>query len=1825
MHPSYVTLAALLPAIALAAPAGKPSSGTAGFLRGVPLPAWVQPLAEIPRTERTDPVVVRLSETQAWVGPVPAISYNRAIQVNDSSALGAIGQFGISYFAQYQQLSLHKVVILRGEQRLDRTASVNIRPLQRETNIESGMMGGATTLQLLLDDVRIGDTLWISYTIEGDNPVFGKRWSADFSWDAGAPAELKRLTVLHPRSRPLQWRQLGDFQTGEITPRIELAGDIERMRFESHGLEAIDGEPSTPTDYLAGRVLQFSEYQDWQGVAAWADSLFPKLPPSPALKELAARLGRQNGASAQAEAALHWVQNEIRYFSVSIGENSHRPQAPDVVLKRRFGDCKDKSYLLISLLRELGITARPVLLSADAPRVSAKLLPTPTWFNHVIVQITLDGHDYYVDPTRTSQPEPLASMPTAFPRAAALVVDSGSRALTTLPPRADVGPRYEHVEQIVVADFSGAATLESRTIYRGSYADAMRQRFSSLSVAEQRKSQLALYEKHYPGVTMTGVPQYQDDSADNRIEIVSRYQLPKAVVHKDHRYAIDFDSQVISGTIGIPDKLVRNFPFELASGKFHGRYRLRVHWPDSVRATAPATSQTLDNAYYRVQEDLAFQGNQIDYLMDYRLKQDVIPAADLPPLQAESKKLAPFISGALHFDESVVVPASLQGYSMRNLDAIHSAAIAIEAMPTLKAAKTQDLSPADACEFMRGVFDLEDIAGWEASQLSADLVRRMNAMGTRAGVGQCMGQLAFVNGDFDVSVKAWMGESGIADDSPLTRDLAWAQFYHGDSAAALATMTRYQAARSNADAGTPSPADAANQIALLQRLGQPLPAALEQLARAIPDGPWPRPVLAMQLGLIGAEQLIQQAQSLPADASELALNDAWFYIGQAKLAAHDDAGAIRAFQWFRSGGLRSTGLPFQAKAELRRLHPTAPGMEAGRNAMRSQNPAAAIAAWRPGADAGMAENQYAMGMASLSGNGIPKDLPQALRWLQLAAAQDQPEALAMLGAMFEEGTGVAADPQAAFDYYRKAAELGDRGAQFDLGRHYRYGRAVQRDTAQALRWLRAAAEQGSGNAMASLGEMYRHGEGMAQDFGQAEFWNRRAIFHGTTRAIYNLALAYEHGESVPQDDARAASLYRAAADQGNPEAQLNLGFFYETGRGVKQDMDAAINWYRKAAEGGNAIAQNNLGKVYEYGKGVSRNLPEALGWYRKAAALGHAGAMTSLGYHYENDINGGKQYAEAQRLYEQAAEQDDATAEYNLAKIYEEGKGRPVNVERTRYWFQRAAEHGDLDAQYYVAKMYRWGNGVTRDYLAAIKWYEKAGRQGHARALGELGQMYMNGFGVAPDTGQAIPLFRQAAEQGDNAASANLGYCYEQGLGVEKNDELAASWYEKGANAGSIYAQVRLGELYLRLKQDSKAQHWFAFADLQGTVEQHNAAATAYLTAADYPRAEQAYLRGLHLAEHQPGEHSADLLEQLHQINGFYTVRARFAQALPHALRALDVARETFGTDSAKLAYPLEDAADLYLNLLRPDLAESLYLQAMTLREQAFGPKSAEAASSLAAVGSLYLQTEQASKAEECLRRAYNLRMELFGEQHRHTGQAMHSLGSLYMFMGRYQESERWYLRALAVREKLGPDQQWSVDSTLNSMGTLYDLMGRYAESEALFRRVLASEDKPGVDSELGLAPFLNNMGRMQIHHGKFAEAEQLIRRALQIREKMLDHEHPDLAYSYQYLGELYVKQQRYGEAEPQLQHALEIRERTLGAGHSEVAESLQALGTLYNALGRYGNAEPLLLRALAIQRKVLGDEHPDARQTRITLAAVYRKTSREQAAADLERAPASR
>jgi len=278
-----------------------------------------------------------------------------------------------------------------------------------------------------------------------------------------------------------------------------------------------------------------------------------------------------------------------------------------------------------------------------------------------------------------------------------------------------------------------------------------------------------------------------------------------------------------------------------------------------------------------------------------------------------------------------------------------------------------------------------------------------------------------------------------------------------------------------------------------------------------------------------------------------------------------------------------------------------------------------------------------LGFNYATGDGVPQDYAEAVKWFRKAADQGNAVAQSNLGVMYDNGQGVAQDYAEAVKWFRKAADQGNAKAQTNLGVMYDNGRGVPQDYAEAVKWYRKAADQGNAVAQTNLGVMYDNGRGVPQDYAEAVKWYRKAADQGDASAQTNLGFMYSKGQGVPQDYAEAVKWYRKAVDQGNASAQTNLGYMYSKGQGVPQDYAEAVKWYRKAADQGNANAQNSLGGMYSYGRGVPKNIETARMWWTKA----------------------------------EKADEASSTATYNLGESYYAGEefGDTDNADRaTTYW-----------------------------------------------------------------------------------------------------------------------------------------------------------------------------------------------------------------------------------------------------------------------------------------------------------------------------------------------------------------------------------------------------------------------------------------------------------------------------------------------------------------------------------------------------------------------------
>jgi len=81
---------------------------------------------------------------------------------------------------------------------------------------------------------------------------------------------------------------------------------------------------------------------------------------------------------------FQWVQGNVKYIAIEDGLGGFIPRDPDIVLNRRYGDCKDMATLIVQLLEIQGINAHQVWVGTTDIPYKYEEIPSPVVDNHMI-------------------------------------------------------------------------------------------------------------------------------------------------------------------------------------------------------------------------------------------------------------------------------------------------------------------------------------------------------------------------------------------------------------------------------------------------------------------------------------------------------------------------------------------------------------------------------------------------------------------------------------------------------------------------------------------------------------------------------------------------------------------------------------------------------------------------------------------------------------------------------------------------------------------------------------------------------------------------------------------------------------------------------------------------------------------------------------------------------------------------------------------------------------------------------------------------------------------------------------------------------------------------------------------------------------------------------------------------------------------------------------------------------------------------------------------------------------------------------------------------
>jgi len=139
-----------------------------------------------------------------------------------------------------------------------------------------------------------------------------------------------------------------------------------------------------------GGAPHHNEFANWNGMGMWyRDLAGDRNQASEQIKqEVASLTAAKTTPLEKMQALAQFMQRDIRYVAIELGIGGWQPHpAPDIFF-HRYGDCKDKATLMISMLREIGIEAHYVIINAQRDAVTPNE-PAHDAFNHAITAIDL--------------------------------------------------------------------------------------------------------------------------------------------------------------------------------------------------------------------------------------------------------------------------------------------------------------------------------------------------------------------------------------------------------------------------------------------------------------------------------------------------------------------------------------------------------------------------------------------------------------------------------------------------------------------------------------------------------------------------------------------------------------------------------------------------------------------------------------------------------------------------------------------------------------------------------------------------------------------------------------------------------------------------------------------------------------------------------------------------------------------------------------------------------------------------------------------------------------------------------------------------------------------------------------------------------------------------------------------------------------------------------------------------------------------------------------------------------------------------------------------
>ncbi|MCU7503470.1 MAG: DUF3857 domain-containing protein [Ignavibacteria bacterium] len=244
------------------------------------------------------------------------------------------------------------------------------------------------------------------YTVEFTYEISFKgylNWPVWLSQESLQPVEKSRFEVLLPEDQTLRYWTNSD----SLKPAVSSEDGKKLYSWEAKNLPLLskdiigdDIEDIAAIVRTAPGNFELDGFrgnmETWKDFGLWINRLYKDRSslPDDAIKDVNAIAAASGSSKPELIRKLYrYMQKRTRYVSVQLGIGGYQPFDAKYVHEKGYGDCKALSNYMVSLLKQAGVKAFPVLIrNGHFRRPMIKEFPS-NQFNHVIVCVPLEEQD----------------------------------------------------------------------------------------------------------------------------------------------------------------------------------------------------------------------------------------------------------------------------------------------------------------------------------------------------------------------------------------------------------------------------------------------------------------------------------------------------------------------------------------------------------------------------------------------------------------------------------------------------------------------------------------------------------------------------------------------------------------------------------------------------------------------------------------------------------------------------------------------------------------------------------------------------------------------------------------------------------------------------------------------------------------------------------------------------------------------------------------------------------------------------------------------------------------------------------------------------------------------------------------------------------------------------------------------------------------------------------------------------------------------------------------------------------------------------------------